>query len=548
MSSLYRHAALVAVVLLLAPAVCAQSGRQEYSEKDKKKMAEIAQRPEVMEFIERAWQAKQKEDMEFAFNANTSTRLGQLLGPQYAEYRTKYGQLYDNPILLRYVNSLGQKLVPSDSPNVYSFKLLLNPTPDAFALSTGTVYITTGLVSVLDNEAQLSYILAHELAHVERKHHYNNLRNAILEEELIKEKEAEGQKKKAIWGLIGAAAGGIAGGVAGGGSWAGIGALAGGVAGAGIAHLVYRNRLESTDWDAVHENEADEAAMKYMLQQNYDAREVPRLYARLTNLVGRDRRVGLGFIAGSERIRQRSANIQNLLSGAYQAEIASRAKGGLTGSGPDFALLMSALKRDNGIIAMDYDLLAMARDNLEEAAQLRSNDPRVHYHLGRVIAMSGRTAEDRQAAVQAFLKGIQYDVDRGAYPELHLEHALHLISQNNPAMQAEVQNELKAYVALYQRERAGQLPPNMHIIYDYFLLAGDASWYVPPVSVISTKNVDAVYVKPVESAPSTATAEVVGRATGKASEESVPWQMNTSGDKQDGKVVPATRKQPVPPR
>ncbi|MGH9556100.1 MAG: hypothetical protein ACRD2Y_09800, partial [Terriglobales bacterium] len=91
-------------------------------------------------------------------------------------------------------------------------------------------------------------------------------------------------------------------------------------------------------------------------------------------------------------------------------------------------------------------------------------------------------------------------------------------------------------------------PPNMHIIYDYFLLAGDTSWYVPPVSVISTKNVDAVYVKPVESAPPTATAEVVGRATGKTSEESVPWQLTTTGDQPNGKVVPATRRQAAPPR
>ena len=53
---------------------------------------------------------------------------------------------------------------------------------------------------------------------------------------------------------------------------------------------------------------------------------------------------------------------------------------------------MAALKRDNGIIAIDYDLFAMARDNLEEAVNLRSNDPRAQLYLGKVISLTARTA------------------------------------------------------------------------------------------------------------------------------------------------------------
>jgi hypothetical protein len=395
--------------------------------------------------------------------------------------------------------------------------------PSATALSTGTIYISTGLISLLDNEAQLAYIVAHEIAHVERNHHYTKLRNAILDEELDREKQAEGQKKRAIWGMIGAAAGAAVGGIAGGADAAQFGALGGALAGYGIASLAFRNKFQPTDWETVTENEADEAGMKYMLERNYDAREIPKLYARMDNLVARDARLGLGFMGSPARTRERTANIQSLLSGSFKPELERRLQSaGLTGSSPDFSLLMAALKRDNGIEALNYDLYAMAKDNLEEAAQFRSNDPRVHYNLGRVLALTARTAEEKQQAMGAFLKGIQYDADRGAYPELHLEHSLHLISQNNPALQEEIQNELKAYVALYQREHAGRLPPNMHIIYDYFLLAGNANWYVPPSSVVSTKNVEALYVTPVTSAPPTQTKEVVDRATGRAVEKPVP--------------------------
>ncbi len=41
---------------------------------------------------------------------------------------------------------------------------------NAFASSRGEVFITLGLLAQLENEAQLAYIIAHELAHVEQKH------------------------------------------------------------------------------------------------------------------------------------------------------------------------------------------------------------------------------------------------------------------------------------------------------------------------------------------------------------------------------------------
>ena len=42
---------------------------------------------------------------------------------------------------------------------------------------------------MLDSEAQLAYVLGHEIAHVERRHTYNTIRNEILEEEFDKEKQ-----------------------------------------------------------------------------------------------------------------------------------------------------------------------------------------------------------------------------------------------------------------------------------------------------------------------------------------------------------------------
>jgi len=265
----------------------------------------------------------------------------------------------------------------------------------------------------------------------------------------------------------------------------------------------------------VYENEADDAGFKYMLDQNYDVREVPRLYVRLNNTVTRDSRVGLGFIGRLSRVKERSAHAQELLSGSFKATVDAKLKAsGLTGSSPEFSLIMAALKRDNGIIALDYDLYDVARDNLEEAVNLRSNDARAQYYLGKVISITARTPADRQQATAAFLKSIQYDEGRGAYPDPHLEHALSLIADKNSANSDEIRKELQTYVALYQREHSGQLPNNMPILYDYFTLAGDATWYVPPATVISTKNVEALRVSQTQNTGAASAKQVTQSAVG----------------------------------
>ena len=516
-----RFAILLGALLWAISPLLAQTAT-EYNDKDKKKLAEIAQRPEVIKRIQDTWDAHRRADMEFAFNVNQSSRIGELSLAELATFRQNFGELYNNPVLERYVNSLGQKIVPQGSPNLYSFRLLLDPVPRAEALSTGTIYISTGLVSMLDSEAQLAYVLGHEIAHVEKRHTYNTIRNEILEEEMDKEKQAEVAKKKTIFGAAsiigGSAIGGAVGGYSGALIGAGIGA-AGGFAGA----LLFRNKFQPTEWSTVYEDEADEAGLKYMLDQNYDAREIPRMYARLDNLVGRDSRVGLGFIGKPERTRERQATITKLITSSYKADLEARMKKGLVSSGPEFQLLMSALKRDNGVIALDYDLYDEARDDLDQAVRLRSNDPRAHYYLGQVMVATGRTQEEKQQAMSEFLQAVQNDAERGAYAEPHLEEALFQLSQNDPSLQEQARKELKIYVALYQRQHAGQLPPNMYIIYDYFLLTGDRSWYIPPAGVVSTKNVDSLNVTQGQS-PAASAAEVVARATGNSSDSgrSVP--------------------------
>lgn len=473
------------------------SSAPEFSDSDKKKMEELAQKPEIKDAIDKEWEDAKREDMEVAHAINTGDR-GRLLprsnDDEVLQRVVKFGEPYQNPILQEYVNNLGQSLVPPDSPNLYAFRLVLNPVPRAESLTTGTIYVSTGLVSMLDNEAQLAYVLGHEIAHIEKMHHFQKIRNTILENALIAEKEKDAEHKKRLFGAIMAGAGAAIGGGFGGGT----GALTGLVAGAGggfiASQFMFRQRLRPTDWSTVEENEADEVGLKLALSHDFDVREVPKTYARLDTLVGKDDRVGLGFIGSKRRVKERIAHIQGLLSGAMKADLEAKKNAGLKGSSANFSLLMAALKRDNGIIALDYDMFPMAKENLEDAVSIRSSDPAAYYYLGKVTALTGRSPEERQQAQNDFLKAIQYDGERGSYPEPHLQLALSLIRENSAANHDKIVEELKNYVNLFQRQHGGQLPANMPIIYDYFLLAGDNSWYVPPVANVSTKMIDAIHV------------------------------------------------------
>ena len=74
-----------------------------------------------------------------------------------------------------YLKRIGEVLVPpaEQLENVsWRFRALRDPQPNAFALPNGSIYVTTGLMSLVDNESQLAAVLAHEMTHVLRRHTY----------------------------------------------------------------------------------------------------------------------------------------------------------------------------------------------------------------------------------------------------------------------------------------------------------------------------------------------------------------------------------------
>lgn len=74
-----------------------------------------------------------------------------------------------------YLFKIGQSLIPKGLvlENVsWKFRALRDPQPNALALPNGSIYVTTGLLALIDNESQLASVIAHELTHVMRRHSY----------------------------------------------------------------------------------------------------------------------------------------------------------------------------------------------------------------------------------------------------------------------------------------------------------------------------------------------------------------------------------------
>jgi predicted Zn-dependent protease len=80
--------------------------------------------------------------------------------------------LHPDEKLQRYVNRVGRWLASqTERPDLpWTFGVLDTETVNAFAMPGGSVFVSYGLLKRLGNEAELAGVLAHEIAHVLKKH------------------------------------------------------------------------------------------------------------------------------------------------------------------------------------------------------------------------------------------------------------------------------------------------------------------------------------------------------------------------------------------
>ncbi|MEN8162114.1 MAG: M48 family metalloprotease [Myxococcota bacterium] len=96
--------------------------------------------------------------------------------------------LVDDPIVLALVNDLGQSLVRHVEPQpfVYRFRVVVDPTLNAFAGPAGYIYFHTGLVLTAGSVDELAGVMAHEIAHAKRSHVARSIEKATVPDLLAK--------------------------------------------------------------------------------------------------------------------------------------------------------------------------------------------------------------------------------------------------------------------------------------------------------------------------------------------------------------------------
>jgi Zn-dependent protease with chaperone function len=179
----------------------------------------------------------QLKDKEYQSLIETSRQLN-----GYFEQRSL---LFTEPRVAELVAGVGRGLAPAptDDYQQYRFFVLRDPSPNAFALPNGDVYVHTGMLARLADTAQLAAVLGHELNHVAGHHGVVDLR---------------ANTKKVIAGMV---LGGVLGGL-------------GSVIQVGLAASMYGFSREL-------EQEADDRAVGILKASPYDAHAIPEIYELL---------------------------------------------------------------------------------------------------------------------------------------------------------------------------------------------------------------------------------------------------------------------------
>lgn len=105
-----------------------------------------------------------------------------VLGKQTdGEIKAQYGT-YNDQALTAYIQRIGQSMTShTHRPHlIYHFAVLDAPVVNAFAVPGGYIYVTRGILALMNSEAELAVVLAHELGHVNARHSVAKLSQLML--------------------------------------------------------------------------------------------------------------------------------------------------------------------------------------------------------------------------------------------------------------------------------------------------------------------------------------------------------------------------------
>ena len=104
------------------------------------------------------------------------------IGDREAEKVEQSMGLVEDPIPVAYVRRIGERLaaVSTRPEGPWSFEIADSPDPNAFALPGGHVYVTRGLLALVNSEDELAGVIGHEIGHVTARHSAKRIGATVL--------------------------------------------------------------------------------------------------------------------------------------------------------------------------------------------------------------------------------------------------------------------------------------------------------------------------------------------------------------------------------
>lgn len=301
----------------------------------------------------------------------------------YIPYQQQQGGAYSvDPNLSRYVTDVGKKLVAvSDRPGLpYEFAVINNSVPNAWALPGGKIAVNRGLLTLLEDEAQLAAVLAHEIVHAAAKHSVQKMQQDMILGITIQAASAATQNTG--YGDTIAAGAGL---------------------GAG---------LWSAKYGRSQELQSDEVGMRYMKAAGYDplaAVELQETFVRLSQQSGNSAANSLfaSHPPSKERVSKNTETAKALgVGGNRNRAQYQKAINQITKDADAYKQFDSAVKK-----AVDGDLPG-ALGLIDKAIKQQPDESLFHATRGQILLAQKRYSN----AESAFLKAKQIN------PDYYLSH------------------------------------------------------------------------------------------------------------------------------
>jgi predicted Zn-dependent protease len=283
------------------------------------------------------------------------------------------GLLYEDTELKAYLDDVAKKLQAyTHSPDIsFDIKVVNDPNLNAFAFPNGVIYIHTGVLSRLDNEAQLAALLAHEMTHCTHRHSLRVIKSindhpgymAAVRQSL--KKIAMVQDLARILGVNGSMA----------------------------AVTGYTREFEA---------EADSVGLDLIVKAGYDPGQVLNLFEHLRQEIEIEGIKEPFFFGTHPSVEQRIENASRWLATEYSGR-----KAGIKNS-EIFRTRLNKLVLDNARLDLRMGRFYVAQKGAEKYLRQNPYDAGAYYLLGEIYRQQGRQV-DTQKAITHYEKAIALD-------------------------------------------------------------------------------------------------------------------------------------------